>query len=38
MNGVVSMLCEDFLVEGTCGCVLVDGVRSCFSEGQCHIQ
>jgi len=38
MSGVGSMPCEDFLVEGTCACVLVDGVRSCLSEVQCHIQ
>ena len=32
------MPCEGFLVWQICACVLVDGARSCLSEGQCWVQ
>ena len=38
LGGIGQVLCEGFLVGGTCAYVLVDGAESCLSRGQCSVQ
>ena len=38
MDGVGLESCDVFLAGGACACVLVDGVGSPLSEGQCGVQ
>ena len=38
MGGAGLVPCEDFLVERTFACVLVDRASFCISEGWCHVQ